>query len=175
MQCARTTQLNTFKLHTLHKQYLLYKCIEFDWDLMSSSSFLSQFSENDPNLYDDAEDFDYEYVSSDDDLFSTTSINGDKLDHIYELEPVSPDKYLVPDSHIEAADMESILKHTAQEDATSEDDENKPVPKRKSIAHHYMSSKLAFISFDVETGDESCGIVQISANIFRVVDKKRGN
>ena len=89
-------------------------------------------------MYAEAEDYDYEYASSDDDLFFTTPINGDELEYMHELELVNPDKYLVLDSHIEVADMESILEHTAQEDATSEDDDNKPVPKGKSIAHHYM-------------------------------------
>ena len=43
-----------------------------------------------------------------------------------------------------------------------------PVTPSKSIAHHYMVySRLVFVSFDIETGGEQCGIIQISAEIFR--------
>ncbi len=29
---------------------------------------------------------------------------------------------------------------------------------------------MVYVSFDVETGGEYCGVIQISANIFRVID-----
>ncbi len=42
------------------------------------------------------------------------------------------------------------------------------IPKGKSIAHnHIKDGKVVFLSFDVETGGEQCGIVQISAQVFR--------
>ncbi len=40
-------------------------------------------------------------------------------------------------------------------------------PQGKSIAHkHLEAGEVAFLSFDVETGGELCGIVQISCQIF---------
>jgi len=50
----------------------------------------------------------------------------------------------------------------------SDDDDDVAIPKGKSIAHHYMPSKMVYVSFDVETGGEYCGIIQMSANIFRI-------
>mmetsp|Transcript_24332 Transcript_24332/g.48822 ORF Transcript_24332/g.48822 Transcript_24332/m.48822 type:complete len:140 (-) Transcript_24332:434-853(-) len=43
------------------------------------------------------------------------------------------------------------------------------IPKGKSIAHYNIKSgKIAYISFDIETGGEECGIIQLSAQIFRL-------
>ena len=43
------------------------------------------------------------------------------------------------------------------------------IPKGRSIAHHDMARKgTVYISFDIETGGEYCGILQISAEIVRV-------
>ena len=50
----------------------------------------------------------------------------------------------------------------------SDDDDDVAIPKGNSIAHHYMLSKMVYLSFDVKTGGEYCGIVQMSANIFRI-------
>jgi len=51
----------------------------------------------------------------------------------------------------------------------SDDDDELVKPRGKSIAHHYMPSKMVYVSFDVEeTGGEYCGIIQMSANIFRI-------
>jgi len=41
---------------------------------------------------------------------------------------------------------------------TSDNDDDVVIPRGKSIAHHYMSSKMVYVSFDVETGEEKCGI-----------------
>jgi hypothetical protein len=56
------------------------------------------------------------------------------------------------------------------ENSVSSDSSNDmPIPKSKSIAHHYMTkNRLVFISFDIETSGEQCGIIQISAEIFRL-------
>ena len=41
-------------------------------------------------------------------------------------------------------------------------------PKGKSIAHYDLEAKrIVFVSLDVETGGEYCGIIQLSAEIFR--------
>ena len=52
----------------------------------------------------------------------------------------------------------------------SDNDNDVAISRGKSVAHHYMSSKMVYVSFDVETGEEKCGIIQMSVNIFR---KKR--
>jgi len=52
--------------------------------------------------------------------------------------------------------------------STIHDDDDLAIPRGKSIAHHYMPSKMVYVSFDVETGGEYCGIIQMSANTFRI-------
>ena len=43
------------------------------------------------------------------------------------------------------------------------------VPRGKLICQSlYTKNKLVFISFDLETGEERCGIIQMSAQIFRI-------
>ena len=81
---------------------------------------------------------------------------------------MSPDSYLAPEDDNEAANMESFLENSSQEGTMSDDDDDVAIPKGKSIAHHYMPSKMVYVSFDVETGEEYCGIIQMSANIFRI-------
>ena len=42
------------------------------------------------------------------------------------------------------------------------------IPKGRSIAHPlFRDNKVAFLSFDIETGGEHCGILQLSAEIVR--------
>ncbi len=42
-----------------------------------------------------------------------------------------------------------------------------PIPKGKSIAHHYFKhNRGIFCSFDIQTGDEFCGVIQVSAQIM---------
>jgi len=41
----------------------------------------------------------------------------------------------------------------------SDDDDDVAIPKGKSVAHHYMPSKILSASFDVKTGEEYCGII----------------
>ena len=41
------------------------------------------------------------------------------------------------------------------------------IPKGRSKAHHLFNDrKIAFMSFDIETGGEYCGILQLSAEFF---------
>lgn len=59
-------------------------------------------------------------------------------------------------------------KHTIIEDL--------PIPKGRSVAHHYFIDNQAVLcSFDIETGGEFCGIIQISAEIFRANDISGAN
>ena len=49
------------------------------------------------------------------------------------------------------------------------EDAPRDVPRGKSIYHSlYTKNKLVFISFDLETGGERCGIIQMSTQIFRI-------
>ncbi len=51
-------------------------------------------------------------------------------------------------------------------------DKGDEIPKGASIAHHYLQKeKLVYVSFDIETAGESCGIVQLSAQIFWMVHR----
>ena len=50
---------------------------------------------------------------------------------------------------------------------TIEDDPT--IPKTRSLAHHqFMDHKVVFVSFDIETGGEFCGILQMSAEMVRM-------
>jgi len=43
-------------------------------------------------------------------------------------------------------------------------------PKGKSIAHKWIATeKAVYISLDIDTGGENCGIIELSAQIFRTV------
>ena len=119
-------------------------------------------------MYDEADDSTYAYATSDDDHFSEATTILDELDDIDELGALSPDSYLAPEDDNEATNMESFLENSSQEGTMSDDDDDVAIPKGKSIAHHYMPSKMVYVSFDVETGGEYCGIIQMSANIFRI-------
>jgi len=49
------------------------------------------------------------------------------------------------------------------------EDAPRDMPRGKLICHSlYTKNKLVFISFDLETGRERCGIIQMSAQIFRI-------
>jgi len=119
-------------------------------------------------LYDEGDDSTYAYANSDDDLFSEATTILDELDDIYEVGVMSPDSYLAPDADVETANMESFLENSSQKGTMSDDDDDVAIPREKSIAHHYMRSKMVYVSFDVETGGKYCGIIQMSANIFRI-------
>jgi len=55
------------------------------------------------------------------------------------------------------------------EDATNPCATLKPtIPKSRSITHdHFEGNKVVFVSFDIETGGEFCGILQILAEFVR--------
>lgn len=47
-------------------------------------------------------------------------------------------------------------------------DDPPPIPRGKSLAHHYINvNRVVYCSFDLEHGGEYCGIIQISAQLFR--------
>ena len=58
---------------------------------------------------------------------------------------MSADSYLAPEADIEAANMESFLENSSQKGTMSDDDDDVAIPKGKSIADHYMPSKMVCI------------------------------
>ena len=58
--------------------------------------------------------------------------------------------------------------------ATSETEPS--IPRGRSICHFKITEKkLVFVSLDLETGGENCGIVQLSAEIARIeLDQNEG-
>ena len=66
--------------------------------------------------------------------------------------------------------MPALLARDGHEDATNPCPTPKPtIPKSRSIAHdHFEGNKVDFVSFDIETGGEFCGILQISAESDRI-------
>jgi len=73
---------------------------------------------------------------------------------------MSPDWNLALDADLEPANMESFLEISSQKDTMSDDDDDMVIPKGKSTAHRFMPSKMVYVSLDVETGGEYCGIIQ---------------
>ena len=52
---------------------------------------------------------------------------------------------------------------------TLHNDNGDDIPKGRSLAHHHLrAGKLVFVSFDIETGGEFCGILQLSTEIARI-------
>ncbi len=44
-----------------------------------------------------------------------------------------------------------------------------PIPRGKSIAHHHIQEQnVVYCSFDIETGGDKCGILQLSTQLFRI-------
>ncbi len=78
-----------------------------------------------------------------------------------------------PSHDSDPSDSPPSLTPTATQDTNTNDEGNTPQdtrkpPKGKSIAHYDLKAKrIVFVSLDVETGGEYCGIIQLSAEIFR--------
>ena len=84
----------------------------------------------------------------------------------------SPDEVvldLMENSDSENEEENHFFKEQSSVEDDCSDTEEIPIPRGKSVAHHYfIKGRLIYCSFDVETGGEYCGIVQISAEIFRI-------
>ena len=85
------------------------------------------------------------YDSSGDDLFFEGTTILDELDDSDELGAMSTNRNLAPDANVEAANIDSFY------------DDDVAIPKGKS--YHYMLSMLVYVSFDLGTGGEYCGII----------------
>ena len=134
-----------------------------------SRQFLSLFDQNEENTTDLDDEDDNEYGTDDEDMFSTTSVDLLDGDPILDENEQRPDDQEVPltgiaTSQNDAENTDVDPFHDPNEDNLQDD----TIPSGKSIAHHYLHRNAAYVSFDVETGGEYCGIVQISAEIFRI-------
>ena len=101
------------------------------------------------------------------------SITGSELEEEVYEEPSSPRPHDVQPSDIELAPPAFGLPHvveavdSTQMAAISTNEEIKP-PRGKSIAHFNLTNnKVVFLSLDLETGGEYCGIIQLSGQLFR--------
>lgn len=109
----------------------------------------------------------------DDDCDDFGSIASSELqEEVYE-EPSSPRPHNVQPSDIELAPPAFGLPHvveavdSTQMAAISTNEEIKP-PRGKSIAHFDLTNnKVVFLSLDLETGGEYCGIIRLSGQLFR--------
>ena len=85
--------------------------------------------------------------------------------------PPSPSALGLPDDS-DPSDSPASLTTTAKQNANTNDDGNTSQdtpnpPKGKSIAHYDLkANRMVFVSLDVETGGEYCGIIQLSAELF---------
>jgi len=140
--------------------------------IIENSSFINGFSVSES----DVEDSDYEdahdYGTDDDSSFSLSSLQEGELEGMVndlEESPMDEDVLL---GHTSVAENVQEIEYNAKSTDESEDDDSAsgdiPIPKGKSIAHHHMHSDIVYCSFDLETGGEFCGIVQMSAQMFRI-------
>jgi len=53
---------------------------------------------------------------------------------------------------------------------TNNDVDETEIPRGKSRAHHILFKKAVFFNFDIETGGEKCGIIQISCECFQILN-----
>ena len=64
---------------------------------------------------------------------------------------------------------------TEEAPSSAHQDNQRPIPHNKSIAHWPISENRAvFVSLDIETRGSYCGIVQISAEIFSTTNTTQG-
>ena len=123
----------------------------------------SDFDAGDGNSYKD-------YYSDDDDLFSLDDVSHSEIHDIRKAwnahTPIS--EPLIPTEIDTENGPKSSNSTKCNKDRSN--DEGDEIPKGASIAHQYIKKeKLVYVSFDIETAGESCGIVQVSAQIFRMV------
>ena len=132
----------------------------------------------------DGEDFD-----DDASQFTLDSINSADATDIYGNLETGPDNEEAATVEIEATENGAVVVApppqnaldeintdasinlvAAQEETTQTPDNisDPTIPKGRSTAYHeFKKDKVVFLSFDIETGGEYCGILQMSAEIIR--------
>ena len=136
---------------------------------------------------------DDEEFDDDKSCFTTESVDEDTLGDIYGHPEMSPtDDHVIEPTNLATENSASHgttsppnIQLAASERIATESDnqpnnkqkptpsptaENDPtIPKTRSLAHHqFEANKVVFVSFDIETGGEYCGILQMSAEIVRL-------
>ena len=121
-------------------------------------------------------------LSVGEDDMSTLSMDEALIPDIYDHVNAPSDQDSDDDAPIEPVENEvengpddSNIDSNSQDDEDADDDDiwwKQKRPKNTSIAHHILEkNKNVFVSFDIETGGEYCGIIQISAQIMRMTCK----
>ena len=85
--------------------------------------------------------------------------------------PTSPDAFGAENLAINSDDSSVDIsnQNPTNPSSSTPDATDKPNPKGKSIAHQIIKDSTAvFCSFDLESGGEFCGIIQLSAEILFV-------
>ena len=158
-------------------------------NLINEQSDEPRFTENRDTGEDDIPDDDFS-------LFSTQTLADEQEKTIPESDPQRPNDEGAPNfasradqnGHLSSPPLPEItLQHPnpniadndvimaprpyspPHESTIIQHPEDPTIPKGRSIAHHHiMDNKLVFVSFDIETGGEYCGILQLSAEIVRI-------
>jgi len=120
-----------------------------------------------PDLHDDEDS----HGTQDSEDFGTIpadqEILGDMRDDFSERLPDMGDGNI--DVGVENLDL--IFEETAVDNVPDNNDvDETKIPRGKSIAHHILFHKAVFLSFDIETGGEKCGIIQISCECFQILN-----
>jgi hypothetical protein len=107
------------------------------------------------------------------------SIDEADLPDIYNNTAASRDQESDDDMSVDSGEDEaenvpdaSEIADNSQDEEDDDDDDvywKGPRPRNTSFVHHiHLKNKHVFISFDIETGGEYCGIIQLSAKIIRM-------
>ena len=153
-------------------------------DLLSFSD-LERMHGNDVNLDDDGVDEGERNPDYDDNNLSSMSLAdvpeldifgqvADRPSGEEALEAINQDDQNEVDSSSHRPDLPPLV---IRQETVNNDEENgsPPIPKSRSKAHHYIDSgKAVFLSLDVETGGEYCGVLKLSSEIIRMSIKPQG-
>jgi len=137
----------------------------------------SHYQEFDDPLASDGSDFEEiasveadDIFSDDDSCFSLTSIEISELKDMRRgwnnrASALGTDETII-------IDAENDLNLQENEELLNDDEEdNAKPPKGMSIVHKLIfKNRLVYLSFDIETGGEYCGIVQISCQKFQLTE-----
>ena len=146
---------------------------------------LQRMHENDVDLDDDGVDDGERNPDIDDDNLSSISVaDVPDLDIFGQFADGPSDEVALEATNQEVQnevdfvaappDLPPLVIH---QETVNNDDENgsPPIPKSRSKAHHYIDNgKAIFLSLDVETGGEYCGVLQLSAEICRMTILPQG-
>ena len=109
-------------------------------------------------------------MSPGDDQWSTVTIDSEETGDIYGNDHPSVDP---PEENNHVPEIISFPNGGTQQNENVAQGvahlDQLPIPKNKSIAHNYIvSGNIVYCSFDIQTGGEFCGIVQMSAQKLRI-------